>query len=419
MVSEMIDGSDGQVFLSSDVSLDFSVRITALCGQLPHSRITSVENEIFVSARLAAKDEALTNEVCTTVIVHADGVAEWKENLKFPIKIRDLPRETCIEFEVRSARRIPYSVLGRSRVSVFGEDDRILQGSHCLMLATSSEQLNEYHHLGVKFMEQHDELQRLESFLVQYEQGTLPSVNWLDNLVFSRIRDARGIQSRIARRTDDFIQLLLELPVYVHPVIFHEDTKESSPVNNIVSWQRLTWLVDDEVNLMLENPAERKHQKLSRSVGRGVVDMELKPDGAEKRRLSAIIQLPPTRPLDMESQNLIWKFRFALRHDSRALTKFLKCVDWSDPAETKASVQLMHEWAPIGPATALELLTPSFSNSDVRRYAVSILRHAEDDDLLVYLLQLVQVRPAPSVLDHCPVCVLQTNFINYFSRLTT
>ena len=80
------------------------------------------------------------------------------------------------------------------------------------MLATSSEQLNEYHHLGVKFMEQHDELQRLESFLVQYEQGTLPSVNWLDNLVFSRIRDARGIQSRIARRTDDFIQLLLELP---------------------------------------------------------------------------------------------------------------------------------------------------------------------------------------------------------------
>ena len=207
--------------------------------------------------------------------------------------------------------------------------------------------------------------------------------------------------------------------MYVHPVIFHEDTKESSPVNNIVSWQRLTWLVDDEVNLMLENPAERKHQKLSRSVGRGVVDMELKPDGAEKRRLSAIIQLPPTRPLDMESQNLLWKFRFALRHDSRALTKFLKCVDWSDPAETKASVQLMHEWAPIGPATALELLTPSFSNSDVRRYAVSILRHAEDDDLLVYLLQLVQVRPTPSVLDHCPVCVLQANFINYFSRLTT
>jgi len=113
----------------------------------------------------------------------------------------------------------------------------------------------------------------------------------------------------------------------------------------------------------------------------------------------------------MESQNLLWKFRFALRQDSRALTKFLKCVDWSDPAETKASVQLMYEWAPIGPATALELLTPSFSNSDVRRYAVSILRHTENDDLLVYLLQLVQVRPVSGVLDHCPVCVLQPNFI--------
>ena len=71
-------------------------------NSLTHKSLQS-KNEIFVSARLAAKDEALTNEVCTTVIVHADGVAEWKENLKFPIKIRDLPRETCIEF--KSVRR--------------------------------------------------------------------------------------------------------------------------------------------------------------------------------------------------------------------------------------------------------------------------------------------------------------------------
>jgi len=38
----------------------------------------------------------------------------------------------------------------------------------------------------------------------------------------------------------------------------------------------------------LENPAERKHQKLTRSVARGVVDHDLKPNGAEKRSLAMV-----------------------------------------------------------------------------------------------------------------------------------
>ena len=217
-------------------------------------------------------------------------------------------------------------------------------------------------------------------------------MNWLDNLVFTRIRDIRKTQLSITQSTDNFVQLLIELPIFSLPVVFFTERVNETRQKGKQRWQRLTWLVDDEVNLVMDNPAERKHQKLQRSVGRGVIDMELKPDGVEKRRLSAIIQLPPTRALDMEAQNLLWKFRYAIRYDSKALTKFLKCVDWTDPAETRASVQLMHEWAPIGPAAALELLTPSFTNSDVRRYAVTILAQVDDEELLLYLLQLVQVR---------------------------
>lgn len=420
-MTDVVRDENLKVFSSRDVSLDFNVHVKALYGKLPRSRVGTVESEILVSARLLSNEEPLTNEVSTTMVVHADGMAEWKEKLRFPIKVRDLPRETSLEFRILSARKLPNTVLGYSRVDIFGDDDRLLQGLRCLALSTARESKKEYDQLGAKFMEQQAELQQLESFLVQYEQGTLPSVNWLDNLVFSRIRDARSMQLRIAQATDDFFQLLVELPVYVRPVIFRERREDVEPLE-IHSWQRLTWLVDDEVNLMLENPAERKHQKLSRSVGRGVIDMELKPDGAEKRRLSAIIQLPPTRPLDMESQNLLWKFRFAISHDPRALTKFLKCVDWSDPAETQASVQLMREWAPIGPAAALELLTPTFSNSEVRRYAVSILRQAENEDLLLYLLQLVQVWiVCAHVVDTlclsalCARCVKLNGFTNKFS----
>ena len=397
----MISDANAKVYVSHDVSLDFSLRVKALHGQLPHSYLSSTESEVFVTARLISNDEYLTAHVSTTVVMHFEGTTEWDEKLNFPIKVRDLPRNTLLELEVLSARCAPGSLLGRTRTPIFDDESRLFQGLQSFILSEEEGMFENADALCAKFLEQQAKLQQLEGFLVQYEQGTLPAMSWLDNLVFSRIRDIRKMQAHISKTTDDFLRLSVELPVYAHPVVFHEVRKSGQHTHTeFYNWQRLTWLVDDEASLMLENPAERKHQKLSRSLGRGVVDMELKPDGAEKRRLSAIINLPPTRPLDIESQNLIWKFRFALRDDSRALTKFLKCVDWSDPVETKASVQLMYEWAPIGPATALELLSPTFTNVDVRCYAVSILNQADNEELLLYLLQLVQVSN-DSLVDMC------------------
>ena len=36
------------------------------------------------------------------------------------------------------------------------------------------------------------------------------------------------------------------------------------------------------------------------------------------------------RSLDAEEKELIWRFRWSLTSEPRALTKFLACVDWSD-----------------------------------------------------------------------------------------
>lgn len=61
----------------------------------------------------------------------------------------------------------------------------------------------------------------------------------------------------------------------------------------------------------------------------------------------------------------MWRFRFSLTSDRRALTKFLKCVDWSDASEARQAAELMQQWAPIEIADALELLSPDFSNQEV------------------------------------------------------
>lgn len=39
---------------------------------------------------------------------------------------------------------------------------------------------------------------------------------------------------------------------------------------------------------------------------------------------------------------------------------------------------------------ALELLSPNFQHPALRRYAITRLKQAQDDDLVLYLLQLVQ-----------------------------
>ncbi|KAI8479545.1 Phosphatidylinositol 3-kinase catalytic subunit type 3, partial [Branchiostoma belcheri] len=94
--------------------------------------------------------------------------------------------------------------------------------------------------------------------------------------------------------------------------------------------------------------------------------------------------------MSLEEQDLVWKFRFYLTNQKKALTKFLKCVNWTLPQEAKQALELLYKWQPIDVDDALELLSPQFGNLMVRRYAVSRLQQAEDEDLLLYLLQLVQ-----------------------------
>jgi phosphatidylinositol 3-kinase len=59
----------------------------------------------------------------------------------------------------------------------------------------------------------------------------------------------------------------------------------------------------------LDNPAELKAAKLARSVTRGLIDKDLKPNSDERRRIQAVLQLPPNKPLSQEAKALLWRFR--------------------------------------------------------------------------------------------------------------
>ncbi|KAI9684785.1 MAG: Phosphatidylinositol (PI) 3-kinase [Trizodia sp. TS-e1964] len=152
---------------------------------------------------------------------------------------------------------------------------------------------------------------------------------------------------------------------------------------------RLVTIYDPEVGAK-DNPAESKHRRLVRSQRTDALDRDLRPNAKIRDELNAIMEHSPTHDLNLEEKDLVWKFRFHLTKDKRALTKFVKSVNWSDRGESRQAVQILPKWTKINVDDALELLGPSFDNPTVRSYAVNRLRDSKDEELLLYLLQLVQ-----------------------------
>jgi phosphatidylinositol 3-kinase len=87
----------------------------------------------------------------------------------------------------------------------------------------------------------------------------------------------------------------------------------------------------------------------------------------------------------------------AKRVHARVLTHlFLQSLTHS---ATRTLFRLLARWKHIDPEDALLLLSPDFTVPAVREHAVDALRRASDDELLIYLLQLVQaLRYEPSLV---------------------
>ncbi|KAK0669580.1 kinase-like domain-containing protein [Cercophora samala] len=288
------------------------------------------------------------------------------------------------------------------------------------------------------------ELDRMEALFKKHEMGEIPRVDWLDQLVFRGFErrglqtartslKAKAIRQTEAARDDKSSEqnkkarpepsgyfLSVELPRFDFPVVFADYEYPAPPISSfqhLSSSQsnillkpppevhfgpgisadddegyegRLIRVYDPEVGAR-DNPAESKHRRLVRSQHRnGILDKDLKPNAKVRDELNMIMSYSPTHTLSPEEKDLIWKFRYHLTRNKKALTKFVKSVNWLDQAESKQAVQVLGKWTDIDVDDALELLGPTFDNSAVRAFAVERLRKADDKELLLYLLQLVQ-----------------------------
>jgi phosphatidylinositol 3-kinase len=220
---------------------------------------------------------------------------------------------------------------------------------------------------------------------------------------------------------DEKFTLIVDFPRFDFPIVFTDHEYSPPPISTLPNQQSVPSSVnlkpppevqygpgiepghvDDSGNAppliriydpeigQRENPAENKHRRLNRSHRTGVLDRDLKPNAKVRDELNIIMAYGPTQELNGDEKDLIWKFRHHLTRDRRALTKFIKSVNWQDQSEARQAVQILPKWTAIDVDDALELLGPTFDNPAVRAYAVDRLRKADDEELLLYLLQLVQ-----------------------------
>uniref|UniRef100_A0A7N6F9N7 phosphatidylinositol-4,5-bisphosphate 3-kinase n=1 Tax=Anabas testudineus TaxID=64144 RepID=A0A7N6F9N7_ANATE len=109
-------------------------------------------------------------------------------------------------------------------------------------------------------------------------------------------------------------------------------------------------------------------------------------------KLKEIMERDPLSQLCENEKDLIW----TLRHDCRenfpqSLPKLLLSVKWSKHEDMAQLQALLQIWPKLCPRDALELLDFNYPDQYVREYAVGCLRDMSDEELLQYLLQLVQV----------------------------
>ena len=165
-----------------------------------------------------------------------------------------------------------------------------------------------------------------------------------------------------------------------------------------------------------ENLAEAQYRSLARDMLRDTTDPSIKPNVEEKETLDRIVNATGTY-LPFEDRDIIYRFRYFLTENKRALAKFLLSVDWSVESEVAELPFLLSQWkikAPIDISDALRLLgkEKAFQSLVVRHYAVTTLYTASDEDLLAFLLQLVQaLRYEPPVVSADYESSMDTDFL--------
>ncbi|ODQ54993.1 phosphatidylinositol 3-kinase [Saitoella complicata NRRL Y-17804] len=396
---------------STQLDIPVYLRVASLEGQskqLPYSQLhanpelkyvgsnTNSVSELYATVQLFAESKPLTVPIRTSYKPFKIRRL-WNEWITLPIKYSDLPRTSVLAVTLWDySADIQHVPFGGATLPLFEDDGTLRKGRQKLKIHLGKEADGSAYTSTPHTPDASDELDRLEKLIKMQDAAEIPQIGWMDALAFQHLERLNRANTK-----DNVRHLYLEFPIFDFPIVHHSYTypsiTDSMPAPVPLPYQNQMTAKDDrrfvtvfDPEMMRENPIEVKHRRLTRSHRNGPMDRDMKPDAKTRDELNEIIKLPSSQELSGDEKDLLWKFRYFLTRDKRALTKFVKSVTWSDSTEARQAAELLPRWSSIDVDDALELLGPSFTNVAVRSYAVQRLQKSDDEEILLYLLQLVQ-----------------------------
>ncbi|KAJ1659282.1 Phosphatidylinositol (PI) 3-kinase, partial [Coemansia sp. RSA 25] len=307
---------------------------------------------LFVTVQLFSSGIPLSLPLQTKYSQKAASQRRWDECIRFPTKYSELAIDGYISVVLWEMHGLwDVARRGSCRINLFEADSELVQGKYRLKLlphAADNEMKTSEKDSSLKY-------DRIFETLRKYDDGEIAHTDWLDAMVMERIDE---IEAKERQQTED-LYIHIAFPKFDFAVVFGEATLDD-PLAVQPSNPKFCLVFDPET--YRDNPAESKHRRLLRGYRSGALDRELKPNPAIRDQLNTILRYPPGQELTDSEKNIVWKFRFYLSSNKRALTKFVKCVDWSDPIEAKQATGMLTEWAEISIDDALELLSANFTN---------------------------------------------------------
>ncbi|XP_073944342.1 phosphatidylinositol 3-kinase 92E [Choristoneura fumiferana] len=284
-------------------------------------------------------------------VVSNEGVARWDQALTFPIKVSNIPRMSRLCFVIYETNKVK----GKRRAKEANKD-------FINKLAWANTMIFDYKELlrtdGVTlFMWTHVADETQGDDLLLHPLGTVVSNPNTDSCAALQVRFSDY---------DCRFQVIYPSP---------EKVKERAEV--------------------LENSSPELIARLSR-------DLE-----------QPLYKDPLYEMHELEKKD-VWAARKYFRDAApHFLPKLLQCVEWSEQVDSANVAKMMSDWPVLPVESALELLDYAYADSAVRNFAVKCLAEITDEELLLYLLQLVQALKHESYL-MCDLAVflLQRAFKN-------
>ncbi|XP_005942769.1 phosphatidylinositol 4,5-bisphosphate 3-kinase catalytic subunit gamma isoform [Haplochromis burtoni] len=303
--------------------------------------IVYIEASIFHGQQLLAQERTTSKTFSEEVL--------WNCWLEFNIKIKDLPKGACLNLQVICGKQ---PQIPNSKGSSYQESTA---GSSCLDGKTKSRLL---YYVNLLLID-HRSLLRQGEFILHMWKMPEKSEESSCSINADKLTSATNPD----KASSMAIAILLDK--YCYPVVL----PKSRDVGR-------DWAVGGED----AEGGERGQREMPNHL---------------KKQFEAIVGTDPLHPLSPEDKELLWHFRHECMRDPRAYPKLLGSVRWGKQEDVLATHRLLERssaWDTSGldVGLAMQLLDCHYSDAQVRSMAVRKLETLEDDDVLRYLLQLVQ-----------------------------